>query len=40
MTRNHFGKGVVEAGTVEIAFAIGLIVGGSLLGIIGINLKK
>ncbi len=40
MTRNHFGKGVVEAGTVEIAFAIGLIVGGSLLGIIGDKFEK
>ncbi|UNJ81104.1 MFS transporter [Metabacillus dongyingensis] len=28
ITRNHFEKGVVEAGIVEIAFAIGLIVGG------------
>lgn len=40
MTRNHFEKGVVEAGIVEITFAIGLIVGGSLLGIIGDRLDK
>jgi len=40
MTRNHFEKGVVEAGIVEIIFAIGLIVGGAVLGIIGDRLDK
>lgn len=40
MVRNHFDKGVVEAGFVEIAFAIGLIVGASLLGILGDRFDK
>lgn len=40
MTRNHFEKGVVEAGMVEVVFAIGLIAGGSLLGVIGDRFNK
>ncbi|WP_147535757.1 MFS transporter [Bacillus marasmi] len=40
ITRNHFGKGVVEAGIVEMVFAIGLIAGGSLLGVIGERFEK
>ncbi|MFD1849844.1 MFS transporter [Oceanobacillus bengalensis] len=40
MTRNHFGEGVVEAGIVEIIFAVGLIVGGSLVGVIGDRFDK
>lgn len=40
MTRNHFEKGVVEAGIVEVVFAIGLIAGGSLLGVIGDRFNK
>lgn len=40
MVRNHFEKGVVEAGIVEIVFAIGLIVGASLLGILGDRFNK
>lgn len=40
MVRNHFEKGVVEAGIVEIAFAIGLIVGSSLLGVLGDRFDK
>jgi DHA3 family macrolide efflux protein-like MFS transporter len=40
MTRNHFEKGVVEAGIIEIVFAVGLILGGSLIGIIGDRSKK
>ncbi|MFD2117998.1 MFS transporter [Paenibacillus yanchengensis] len=40
MVRNHFEKGVVEAGMVEIVFAIGLIVGASLLGILGDRFNK
>ncbi|WP_087974715.1 MFS transporter [Oceanobacillus rekensis] len=40
MTRNHFEKGVVEAGLVEIVFAIGLIVGGSILGVLGDRFEK
>ncbi|MGG3623218.1 MFS transporter [Bacillus gobiensis] len=40
MVRNHFAKGVVEAGIVEIAFAIGLIVGASLLGVLGDRFDK
>jgi len=40
MVRNHFEKGVVEAGIVEIVFAIGLIVGASLLGVLGDRFDK
>jgi len=40
ITRNHFEKGVVEAGIVEIVFAVGLIVGGSLLGVLGDRFNK
>jgi DHA3 family macrolide efflux protein-like MFS transporter len=40
MTRNHFEKGVVEAGIIEIVFAVGLILGGSLIGIIGDRFEK
>lgn len=40
MTRNHFEKGVVEAGIVEVIFAIGLIVGGALLAVIGDRFDK
>ncbi len=40
MTRNHFERGVVEAGIVEIVFAIGLILGGSILGVIGDRFDK
>lgn len=40
ITRNHFNKGVVEAGIVEIIFAVGLIVGGSFLGILGDKFNK
>jgi len=40
MTLDHFEKGVVEAGIVEMAFAIGLIVGGSILGVIGDRFDK
>lgn len=40
ITRNHFEKGVVEAGIVEVAFAIGLIVGGALLGMLGDRFDK
>ncbi|HCC3219443.1 MFS transporter [Cytobacillus gottheilii] len=40
MTRNHFERGVVEAGIVEVIFAIGLIVGGALLGLLGDRFDK
>lgn len=40
MVRNHFERGVVEAGIVEIAFAIGLIIGGVLVGLIGDRFSK
>lgn len=40
MTRNYFEKGVVEAGIVESVFAIGLIVGGSLIGVLGDRFNK
>lgn len=40
MTRNHFERGVVEAGIVEIVFAIGLILGGSLIGVLGDRFDK
>ncbi|MBD1383139.1 MFS transporter [Metabacillus arenae] len=40
MTRNHFEKGVVEAGLVEIVFAIGLIAGGSIIGVLGDRFDK
>lgn len=40
MTRNHFEKGVVEAGIVEVMFAIGLILGSSLLGVLGDRFDK
>lgn len=40
MVRNHFERGVVEAGIVEIVFAIGLIVGASLLGVLGDRFDK
>ncbi|MGM0921248.1 MAG: MFS transporter [Bacillota bacterium] len=40
MVRNHFEKGVTEAGIVEIVFAIGLIAGGTILGVLGDRLDK
>jgi MFS transporter, DHA3 family, macrolide efflux protein len=40
MTHNHFEKGVVEAGIVEVVFAIGLIVGGSIVGVLGDRFEK
>jgi DHA3 family macrolide efflux protein-like MFS transporter len=40
MVRNHFEKGVAEAGIVEIVFAIGLIAGGTILGVLGDRLDK
>lgn len=40
ITRNHFERGVVEAGIVEIVFAVGLILGGSLLGVLGDRFDK
>lgn len=40
MVRNHFEKGVVEAGIVEIVFAIGLIEGASFLGVLGDRFDK
>lgn len=40
MTRNHFEKGIVEAGIIEIVFAVGLILGGSLIGIMGDRIEK
>ena len=40
MTRNHFEKGVVEAGIIEIVFAVGLIFGGILMGIFGDRFEK
>lgn len=40
MVRNHFEKGVIEAGIVEVVFAIGLIVGASLLGVLGDRYDK
>ena len=40
MVRNHFEKGVIEAGIVEVVFAIGLIVGASLLGVLGDRFDK
>ncbi|WP_281864792.1 MFS transporter [Planomicrobium okeanokoites] len=40
MVRNHFEKGVIEAGIVEITFAIGLIFGGVLVGFIGDRYSK
>lgn len=40
MVRNHFDRGVVEAGIVEITFAIGLIFGGALVGLIGDRFSK
>ncbi|MEK3936332.1 MFS transporter [Sporosarcina sp. FSL W7-1349] len=40
ITRNHFERGVVEAGVVEVVFAVGLIVGGSLLGVLGDRFDK
>ncbi|BAQ09547.1 permeases of the major facilitator superfamily [Bacillus sp. OxB-1] len=40
ITRNHFEQGVVEAGVVEVVFAVGLIAGGSLLGILGDRFDK
>ncbi|MEV9639698.1 MFS transporter [Mammaliicoccus sciuri] len=40
ITRNHFEKGVIEAGVVEVVFAVGLIAGGSLLGILGDRFDK
>ncbi|MGM1046852.1 MFS transporter, DHA3 family, macrolide efflux protein [Paenibacillus uliginis N3/975] len=40
MVRNHFEKGVVEAGIVETVFAIGLIAGASLLGTLGDRFNK
>ncbi|MFT9850532.1 MFS transporter [Aneurinibacillus sp. REN35] len=40
MTRNYFEKGVVEAGIVESVFAIGLVVGGLVLGVLGDRFDK
>lgn len=40
MTRNHFEKGIVEAGVIEIVFAVGLILGGLLMGVIGDRFEK
>ncbi|QNG61631.1 MFS transporter [Metabacillus idriensis] len=40
MVRNHFEKDVVEAGIVEIVFAVGLIAGGSILGVLGDSFDK
>lgn len=40
MVRNHFDRGVVEAGIVEITFAIGLIFGGVLVGLVGDRFSK
>ncbi|PLR66947.1 MFS transporter [Bacillus sp. UMB0893] len=40
MARNHFEKDVVEAGIVEIVFAVGLIAGGSILGVLGDSFDK
>jgi MFS transporter, DHA3 family, macrolide efflux protein len=40
MTRNHFEKGVVEAGIVEIFFALGLIAGGLIVGLLGDHFEK
>lgn len=40
MVSNHFNGGAYEAGFVEITFAIGLLVGSVLLGIIGEKYKK
>src|SRR5699024_2113187 len=40
MTLKSFERGVVEAGIVEVIFAIGLIVGGSLLGVLGDRFDK
>lgn len=40
MTRNHFEKGVVEAGIIEIIFAVGLILGGLIMGVIGDRFEK
>lgn len=35
LVRNHFAKGVIEAGIVEAIFATGLVLGGAFLGILG-----
>lgn len=40
MVRNHFERGVIEAGIVEITFAIGLILGGILVGFVGDRYSK
>lgn len=40
MVRNHFERGVMEAGVVEITFAIGLIFGGVLVGFVGDRYSK
>jgi DHA3 family macrolide efflux protein-like MFS transporter len=40
MTGNHFEKGVIEAGMIEIVFALGLVVGGALLGVLGDRFDK
>ncbi|MFD2700672.1 MFS transporter [Paenibacillus shunpengii] len=40
MVRNHFDQGVLQAGMVEIVFAIGLIVGASVIGIFGDRFSK
>ncbi|TKC18089.1 MFS transporter [Robertmurraya kyonggiensis] len=40
MTRNHFEKGVLEAGIVEIVFAIGLILGGLIVSLLGDRFNK
>ncbi|WP_217349712.1 MULTISPECIES: MFS transporter [Caryophanaceae] len=40
MVRNHFERGVIEAGIVEITFAIGLILGGVLVGFVGDRYSK
>src|SRR5690606_26996855 len=40
MVRNHFERGVIEAGIVEITFAIGVIFGGVLVGFVGDRYSK
>lgn len=40
MVRNHFERGVIEAGIVEITFALGLIFGGVLVGFVGDRYSK
>nr|MBC9202367.1 hypothetical protein [Paenibacillus sp. PL91] len=40
MMRNHFGGDALQAGSVEAAFAIGMLLGGLLLGTWGAKKKK